>query len=207
VFGTEGLFTGLYEEIVAADFPAIYQRRMAAERRAEAIWEWSPTIVPGLLQTAGYARALLLKGRPRATSEEIEGEVRKRLARQDLLQAPVPPDLRVVLCESVLMRRVGGADVMREQLMALLDHGKRPTTRLRILPLDAEAHLLIDWPASFLTLPNHVTWVCGEAYRTAGIVEEPEQVRAAVRAYTDLMGEALPAPQSADLITEYMEKL
>ncbi|MGN7135775.1 helix-turn-helix domain-containing protein [Streptomyces pseudogriseolus] len=207
VFGTEGMFKLLYEEIVAADFPALYRRRMSLKREAEAIWEWSPTIVPGLLQTEGYARALLLKGKPRATPEEIEGDVSKRLARQSVLHVSAPPDLRVVLCESVLMRRVGNAEVMREQLAALLEHGSRPTTRLRILPLDAEAHLMIDWPASFLTLRNDVTVVCVEAYRTAGIIEEPEHVRPAVRAYTDLMGEALPAPQSATLITEYMEKL
>ncbi|MFF5369353.1 DUF5753 domain-containing protein, partial [Streptomyces sp. NPDC013187] len=158
-------------------------------------------------QTAGYARALLLKGAPRATPEEIAADVSKRLARQAVLQAEAPPDLRVVLCESVLMRRVGSADVMREQLAVLLDHGRQPTTRVRVLPLDAEAHLLIDGAASFLTLPNNVTNVCVEAYRTAGIIEEPEHVRAAVRAYTDLMGEALSAPQSATLITEYMEKL
>lgn len=207
VFNTGGLFKALYEEVVAADFPALYRRRMALERQAEAVWEWSPTIVPGLLQTAGYARALLLKGKPRATQEEIVSDVSKRLARQAVLDVSAPPDLRVVLCESVLMRRVGSADVMREQLAALLDHGNQPTTRLRVLPLDAEAHLLIDWPASILTLPNHVTVVCVEAYRTAGIIEETEYVRPAVRAYTDLMGEALPVPQSASLITEYMEKL
>ncbi|MFD4571346.1 helix-turn-helix domain-containing protein [Streptomyces sp. NPDC058417] len=207
IFSTNGRFKKLYEECVAAGFPDLYRRRMALERQAEAIWEWSPTIVPGLLQTPAYARALLLKGAPRATEEETASGVAKRMARQEVLRAPVPPDLRVVLCESVLKRQVGGLAVMREQLAALLDHGSRPTTRVLVLPLDAEAHLLIENAASFLTLPTSVTVVCVEAYRTAGIVEEPEHVKAAVRAYTDLTGEALSAPRSARLITEYMEKL
>ncbi|MFE4665211.1 helix-turn-helix domain-containing protein [Streptomyces sp. NPDC056734] len=207
IFATKGLFKSLYEECVAASFPALYRRRMTLERQAEAIWEWSPTIVPGLFQTAAYARAVLLKGAPRASADEIEADVTKRLARQDVLRSAVPPEVRVVLCESVLMRRVASAAVMREQLAALVDHGSHPTTQVHILPLTAEPHLLIENAVSVLTLPNHVTKVCVEAYRTAGIIEEPEHVRAAVRAYADLLGEAMPAQESASLITEYLEKL
>lgn len=207
VFLTDGKFKELYEACAAASFPELYRRRMRLERQAVAIWEWSLAVVPGLLQTGGYARAVLQKGDPRASETEIAASVSKRLARQDVLRGAAPPDLRVVLCESVLMRRVGGREAMRDQLAALLTHGEHPTTRLHVLPLDAEAHLLIDGSVSFLTLQNHVTLVCVEAYRTAGIIEEPEHVRAAVRAYDDLMGEALSARESANVITEYMEKL
>ncbi|MEV7286135.1 helix-turn-helix transcriptional regulator [Streptomyces sp. NPDC093252] len=207
LFATKGLFKSLYEDCVAATFPAMYRRRMRWERQAEAIWDWSPTIVPGLFQTAAYAHALLSKGAPRATAAQIEADVAKRLARQVVLRSTAPPDVRVVLCESVLMRRIAGAEVMREQLTALLDHGTHPTTQVNILPLSAEAHLLIDNAISVLTLPNHVTKVCVEAFRTAGIIEEPEDVRVAVRAYTDLLSEALSAQQSASLIAEHLEKL
>ncbi|MEV3873728.1 helix-turn-helix transcriptional regulator [Streptomyces sp. NPDC049906] len=208
VFATNGKFKALYEACIAADFPAVYRRRMELELQADSIWEWSSSVVPGLLQTAPYAGVLLGKGSPRATKEEIAASVRKRLARQKILRSSAPPDLRVILCESVLMRLIGGREVMREQLGTLLDQHNTPTTHVRILPIGAEAHLLLDSSASFITLPNRRTPViCVEAYYTAGIIEDPERVKAAVRAYTDLMGEALSAKQSADLIVKYMEKL
>ncbi|WHM40224.1 Scr1 family TA system antitoxin-like transcriptional regulator [Streptomyces sp. BPTC-684] len=64
IFNTDGLFKGLYEEIVAHSFPALYQRRMTLERNAIAISEWAQTVVPGLLQTHDYAQAILRKGDP-----------------------------------------------------------------------------------------------------------------------------------------------
>ncbi|WP_274559104.1 helix-turn-helix domain-containing protein [Streptomyces spiramyceticus] len=207
VFATDGLFKRLYEDTVAQSFPELYRRRMALEREAVAVWEWSPTIVPGLLQTGGYARAILRKGDPRASDREISANVGARLARQDVLRGAAPPDVRVVLCESVIRRRVGTHEVMRDQLATLLAHGERATTRIQILPLDAEAHLLIEWPVTFLTGPNHVTMVCVEAYRSAAIIDDQEPVRAAVRAYDGVTSEALSARDSADLIRDQMESL
>ncbi|WHM41493.1 DUF5753 domain-containing protein [Streptomyces sp. BPTC-684] len=133
--------------------------------------------------------------------------VRLRLARQEVLRAASPPDVRVVLCESVLRRHLAPRAVMQAQLAALLAHSTHPTTSIRVLPLDAEAHLLLEGSASLLTAPNHVTVVCVEAYRTAGILDDPEHVRAAERAYDELTGEALSIWRSADLITEQMENL
>ncbi|QCX75744.1 hypothetical protein C9F11_10320 [Streptomyces sp. YIM 121038] len=206
-FSTDGVFKALYEEIRVGGFPAIYQRRMDLEREAIAIWEWSPTVVPGLLQTGGYARAILRKGDPRATDDEVYANVGKRLARQDALRGAVPPELRVVLCESVVRRAPCPSQDMRDQLASLLSHARQPTTRIQVLPLDAEAHLLIDGAISLLTSPNHVTVACVEAYRTATIIEDPEHVRAATRAYDELTGEALSRRASADLIRELMERL
>ncbi|WP_406305751.1 helix-turn-helix transcriptional regulator [Streptomyces sp. NBC_00885] len=207
IFKTDGRFKRLYEETAAQSFPELYRRRMAFERAAVSVWEWSPTIVPGLLQTGGYARTLLRAGDPRASEQEIAAQVGARLARQDILRGSAPPDVRAVLCESVIKRRIAPADVMRDQLAALLAYGEGRTTRIQVLPLDAEAHLLIDGPTSFLTGPNHVTMVCVEAYRTASIIEDPEHVRKAARAYDDLTGEALSARDSADLIRDQMETL
>ena len=207
VLETDGQFKRLYDEVVSRSFPALYRRRMGLERQATAIWEWSPTIIPGLFQTGEFARTLFRAGHPRATDEEISALVRARLARQELLRREAPPHVRVVLCESVIRRRVGSHDMMREQLAVLLGLSERPTTRLQVLPLDADPHPLMEWPVTFLTTPNHVTVVCVETYRTTGIIEEPEQIRTAMRAYDDLASEALPARESAALIRAQMERL
>ncbi|MFF4604034.1 Scr1 family TA system antitoxin-like transcriptional regulator [Streptomyces sp. NPDC001339] len=207
VFSTDGLFKRLYEEIVSRSHPALYRRRMALEREAIAVREWSPTVVPGLLQTPDYARLLFRAGNPRASEGEISASVAARMARQGILKADVPPDVHVVLCESVIRRLVGGREVMGEQLAALLKHGAKATTRIQVLPLDAEAHLFIDGAVTLLTDPHNVTRVCADAFRTTAIVEDPEQVRRAVRTYDGLMGEALMARESAYLIKDQMEKL
>ncbi|WP_299532518.1 helix-turn-helix transcriptional regulator [uncultured Streptomyces sp.] len=205
IFRTDGHFKRLYEEAVASSFPALYRRRMALEKTAVAVWEWSPTIVPGLFQTGAYARALLRRGDPRAGEEEIGALVGARLARQDLLRGASPPVVRLIICESVLGRRVGTAEVMRDQLAALLAHTQRLTTRIQVLPLDAEPHLLIDSPITLLTTPQHQTYACVEAFRTAAIIEDVEQVRNALRAYDELTSEALSARDSAALIREKLD--
>ncbi|MEN8653567.1 helix-turn-helix transcriptional regulator [Streptomyces sp. 21So2-11] len=206
-FGTDGLFKRLHDEITTQSFPALYQQRMTLEREAVEVAEWSPTLVPGLLQTPAYADAILRAGDPRASDQEIARLVSARLRRQEVLWGPTPPDLRVVLCESVLLRQIVSAELMRDQLKALLQHADRPTSSLQILPLRAAPHLLMDYGASFLTNKSHVTIVCVETYRTAGMVDDPELVRAATRAYDGLVGEAHPQGMSADLIRDLLETL
>ncbi|WP_411978285.1 Scr1 family TA system antitoxin-like transcriptional regulator [Streptomyces scopuliridis] len=78
------------------------------------------------------------------------------MARQEVLLGPTPPDFSVVICESVVKRNVGGPEVMRAQLGALLLHGARETTILQVLPLSAEPHGLMDCPMSILTPPDGV---------------------------------------------------
>lgn len=207
VFATDGLFKRLAVQAAAQTFPELYRRRMELERGAVRIWEWSPTVIPGLLQTEAYAQALLRAGAPRATDQEISADVVKRRTRQEVLRGDSPPDLRVVLCESVLRRRVTLPDVMRDQLKTLLEHNDRQTTSIQVLPLDAEAHLLIETGATLLTAPTLSTVVCVEAYRTAGIIDDPEAVQAAVRAFEGMISEAHSPRTSASLIRELMETL
>ncbi|WP_308281028.1 helix-turn-helix domain-containing protein [Streptomyces monomycini] len=207
VFGTDGKFRRLHEAAIAASFRSVYRRRMAMERTAVTIREWSPTLVPGLFQTADYARHVFQGGYPRANAREISTSVNDRMARRALLDADTPPDVRVVLCESVLRRHFCPPEVMRRQLKALLVAGSRPTVRVQVLPLDAPAHLFIDGPVSLITSPQHNVVVCVENYRTGGILEDRELVQAALRAYDELTGDALPPRVSARLIAEQMEKL
>ncbi|MEV5596920.1 helix-turn-helix transcriptional regulator [Streptomyces sp. NPDC052496] len=207
VFGTDGKFKRLHEEAVASSFPTLYRRRMTLERAAVVIREWSPTLVPGLFQTADYARSVFKGGFPRAGTREVSAFVNDRLARKAVLDGDTPPDVRLVLCESVLRRRICPPEAMRRQLKALLEAGARPTVRVQILPLDAPAHLFSDWPVTLITSPSHSVSVCVENFRTAGIVDDADHVRTALRTYDELTGDALSARESARLIAEQMEKL
>ncbi|WP_244943385.1 DUF5753 domain-containing protein [Streptomyces inhibens] len=205
VFSTDGLFKRLYEEITAQSFPVHSRRRMKLELRAIAIAEWSPTVVPGLLQTAGYAHSLFREGDPRASDEELAKKVQHRLARQDVLKGSSPPDFSVIICESVIRRTVGGPEVMREQLSALLTHSTQPTTVLQVLPLSAGTHGLMDGSMSILTTPDGPPVIYTEGIRSGAIIDEPSAVRNLSRSYDVLTTPALSRDASARMIRKLME--
>ena len=110
------------------------------EAEARSVWNWEPQIVPGLLQTAAYARAILesWKSVMPTTREEVERRVNVRLARQRLLERTPPLQFSAVIDESVLHRRIGSRSVMKEQLEHLIDAASIPHVQLRILAFDGE---------------------------------------------------------------------
>ncbi|MFH9107220.1 helix-turn-helix domain-containing protein [Streptomyces albus] len=207
VFATDGLFKRLYEEVESRGFPAHSRPRIELEPRAVAIAEWSPTVVPGLLQTPDYARALFREGDPRASDAELASTVHKRMARQEILKGTTPPDFSAILCESVIRRRVGTPKVMREQLAVLLEHGKRPTSVIQVLPLDAGTHGLMDGPLSIVTTADGPPVVYTEGIRSGAIIDEPSQVRHLSRSYDVLTASALSRDTSAQMIRKHMEAL
>jgi len=89
-------------------------------RPASLIRAYEPQVVPGLLQTEGYVRAITVASFPAASEDFTERAVALRLARQQLLTRPEPPGHWVVLDETVLRRPVGGRKVMRAQLEHLI---------------------------------------------------------------------------------------
>lgn len=110
------------------------------EAEARLLWNWEPQIVPGLLQTEGYARALLLSAQPifGLAPGEIERRVAARMTRQDLLTRENPLQLAVVVDESVLYRSFGSRSVMRAQLELLAHRSQWGNVEVRILPLAGE---------------------------------------------------------------------
>ncbi|MGW1839830.1 helix-turn-helix domain-containing protein [Streptomyces sp. NPDC002067] len=207
IFSTDGLFKRLYADIMKSAFSDYAKRRIELEERAVEIADWTPTVVPGLLQTENYARTLLRAGNPRATDAELSKWVKNRIARQAILSRSGCPDLTVVLCESVIRRRVGTPEVMRSQLAYLLSHASRPTTRLQVLPLHAEPHGLMDGPLTTLTLPDGAVLAYTEGIATGAVIEDPAKVRHLRRAYDGVSASALSGMESASLIRRCMEEL
>jgi transcriptional regulator with XRE-family HTH domain len=123
------------------DLPTWFTLYVELEAAARRISTYQPSVVDGLLQTPDYARALFAAGHPRRSAEEIERQVTIRVQRQQqLLARPDPVHLRLVLCESVLLRAVGGPAVLaaqREQLRAL---NQRESVDVRVLTFASGAH-------------------------------------------------------------------
>lgn len=205
VFTTDGKFKRLQRKIIAQSVPERFQQRVELEQRAAAIAVWTPTVVPGLLQTSAYAESLFRGGNPRASDAELSHMVRSRIARQEILDGGSPPDFSAIVCESVIRRTVDNAQVMRGQLAALLKHAARPTTILQVLPLTAGTHGLMDGPLSILTMPDGSTVLYTEDIVSGAIIKDPPEVRRLSRSYNALTAAALSRGASAELIRELME--
>ncbi|WP_408631918.1 helix-turn-helix domain-containing protein [Micromonospora palythoicola] len=120
--------------------PSWFQSYLGLEAAAALIRSYEVQFVPGLLQTREYARAVVLLGHSTAGPEEIDRRVDLRMRRQELLTRPRPPRLWAVVDEAALRRPIGGPQVMRGQLEALLEATRTPNVRLQVIPFAAGGH-------------------------------------------------------------------
>lgn len=120
--------------------PSWFQSYLGLESAAALIRTYEVQFVPGLLQTPEYARAVVLLGHHDAGAEEIDRRVSLRMRRQKLLSRAKPPQLWAVVDEAALRRPIGGAEVMRGQLQALIEATRSPHVRLQIIPFAAGGH-------------------------------------------------------------------
>ncbi|MEU6075084.1 helix-turn-helix transcriptional regulator [Micromonospora sp. NPDC047074] len=120
--------------------PSWFQSYLGLEAAAVLIRSYEVQFVPGLLQTREYARAVVLLGHGRAAPGEIDRRVALRMQRQRLLYRDRPPQLWAVVDEAALRRPIGGPEVMRGQVAALIEATKSPNIRLQVIPFAAGGH-------------------------------------------------------------------
>jgi transcriptional regulator with XRE-family HTH domain len=134
--------------------PNWFQSYLGLEAAASLIRTYEIQFVPGLLQTPEYARAVILLGHSGADSAEIDRRVELRNQRQAILNRPEPPQLWAVIDEAVLRRPIGGTEVMRKQIEALIEASKLPNVRLQIIPFNAGGHAAAGGPFAILRFPE-----------------------------------------------------
>lgn len=135
------------------DVPDGVPAYVGLETAATSIDIYMSVIVPALLQTADYARAVIGAVRPDLPGAEIDRRVELRLRRQALLDQDSPPALRVLLDDTVLRRPVGGEKVMAAQRRRLLEDAARPAVTLQVLPIEAGVHAGMDGPFTIFGFP------------------------------------------------------
>ena len=125
---------------ISARLPGVHAEFLNVEAEAESVWNWEPQIVPGLMQTEDYARAVMLGWHSMFTEppSEIERRVEARRLRQQALQRDPPLQLSVVIDESVLHRKLEEASIMRTQLQHIVEASRLPNISVRILPLKSD---------------------------------------------------------------------
>ncbi|MCX4527372.1 MULTISPECIES: helix-turn-helix transcriptional regulator [unclassified Streptomyces] len=176
------------------------------EREAEAFsLSWYDTlIVPGLLQTEAYARAVFRCRVPYMGEEKIEFQTARRMKRQEILGRPVPPTLGFVVWEAALRDRIGGEEIYREQLRHLRACADRPTISLQVLPLGITAHAGLDGPFILLETPDLQRLAYSETQRGSILVRDPNEVSILSQKYAMLRSQALNVVQTKGLLDQLL---
>lgn len=134
--------------------PSWFEAYIGLEAAAVRFRDFQSMVVPGLFQTEDYARAVLRAAPYPGNSEDVDRQVALRMERQTILSQLNPPDLWVVLTESVIRVNVGGAGVMRAQLRRLIDLAERSNVTLQVLPFTTAAHVQPISPFTILEFPE-----------------------------------------------------
>lgn len=171
------------------------------ESRAERIRCYDATVVPDLLQTAGYAAAVIRAGEEGRAAQQIERRVTERIERQQILGCDRPAELHVVLAEGVLHRPVGTPTVRVDQLRRLIEDGRASHIQICVLPTQAGYVPGMDAPFTVFELPNPYPLIAcvrdlGELFLREASAAEPYAT-----AFDRLSRAALSPDQSAELIT------
>lgn len=203
--GADDLLVDLWPYVYREAFPNWSRKFMEYSARAVAIREYAAHVVPGLLQTEDYARALLRVGRTLDSEEQLEERVALRMGRQERLGTPDRPELWAVLDEAVLRRSVGGQEVMREQLARLLGIVTGPHITVQVLPFDQGEHDVLGGSLTVLTMPDGSEIAYTEGAHYGQLIEDPDEVRRFALSYDRLRAAALPPLMSLDMIRSVME--
>ncbi len=173
------------------DLPVTYSRFIGLESAAEEMRNYEAMVVPGLLQTEEYTRALLEACAPDSDGtlgETVEAHVKARRERQGLLtRADSPLRLIVVLDESVIRRQIGGRDVMRSQLKRLAEAGRMRNVTIQVLPFDGGAYAGMAGSFAILQFADapsvaYAEGLTGDIYQEAGDVQRYHVVFESLRA-------------------------
>lgn len=208
VFGID-FFVELSALVIAYAYPSWFLPYVELEREAITIRSFQSQIMPGLLQTEDYARAMLAPWRP----DNLDDLVAARMTRQTVFERDEPPHTWFILDEQVLRRGIGGPTVMRPQLERLLSAGQHPRCVLQVIPEEVIAHPGLAGPFTMMSFsqegdnepPHDVLYV--EGFSRGRTALDPNEVSEGARVYDLLRSYALSPEESADRIGEYLEGL
>ncbi|MGW2516369.1 helix-turn-helix domain-containing protein [Streptomyces sp. NPDC001617] len=182
--------------------PPTYRDFISLESQASAMRTLETSVVPGLLQTPEYARAVTRAAVDGLDDERLDALVEVRLARQDVLRSDPPLELSAVLDEAVLHREIGGPDVMARQRERLLEAALLPQVRLQVLPFTAGAHVGVTGPFVIFSFSStsDLDVVVLDHLTSSLYLERKEDLRAYTEAFDALRIHALSPEESLDYI-------
>lgn len=178
-----------------------YSTYVGLEAAAVSISDFGLGFIPGLLQTADYARAAMLAGAPRPEPEMVEQGLQGRMVRQRLLHAEHAPRFEAVIEESALHRVAGSRAVMRAQLERLLELSELPNVTLRVFRYDAGAlpaankFIILRFASPDVKDTVYIEGLTGDLY-----LDEPGEVEAYDAAFRTMAGLAASPDETRGII-------
>ncbi|MFI1955956.1 Scr1 family TA system antitoxin-like transcriptional regulator [Streptomyces xinghaiensis] len=203
VLGTDGLFARLWPVMTHNAYPVWFRPFVELEQQAVSLEMYGNVLVPGLMQTEGYARALFSA----AGRMNVEELVSARMHRQRILEREESPRVWVVLDEGVLRREIGCGAVMREQLARLIGVAKSPASVVQVVPACAGAHPGLKGAFNILRFADGPDILLQHGFHRDELIGTPEALTEARHAYELLRAVALAPDASTDLIATVMREL
>jgi transcriptional regulator with XRE-family HTH domain len=198
VFGTPGTFARLQQN-AQTPLPAWFRPWAEIEATATQLCLSEHSLVPGLLQTEDYARAVL-SAEPNTTEDQLDERVAARMERQAILDRPAPPLLWAVLDEAVLHRQVGSAKVTHNQLVHLADLSARPNITIQIVPYSADAYFALLGGFAIAEADGTARVAYLDTACEGYVIENRSLISKLMLIFDTLRSEALPRNASRDLI-------
>ena len=203
-----GLLIRLWPLVQRETLPPWFRGFAELENSAVDIRSFEPVLVPGLLQTEGYIRALLRSRLGYVPPEEADKLVAARANRQEILTRANPPVCTFIVDEAVLRRVVGSREVMRQQLARFLEVGEHGHVFVQVVPFDVGEYAGLDGNLVVLLLSDGKQVAYMESYAgTAVLIHSPEQLAPCSLGFDAMRSVALSPRESAKMIRAAMEEL
>ncbi|MGW0463764.1 helix-turn-helix domain-containing protein [Streptomyces sp. NPDC003027] len=202
VLQTGGFFERTCRRLInASPYASYFEPVVELEALATKICEFAPTVMPGLLQTAEYARAVTLAANPFVTEAYVDEKVTARIERARVLKDATRPEYWVVLHENALLTPVGGPAVMAAQLEHLAALVRERVVLVIVLPREAGAHAAMEGSLRLMEFEDAPPTAYTETSFSGTLLDDPAVVKRVQRAY-DLLRVATLSPEASLALIE-----
>ncbi|MFJ9798209.1 helix-turn-helix domain-containing protein [Streptomyces sp. NPDC101145] len=208
VLGADGALKEVAATITLSGVPAWFEDYLEEEAKAAGIHMYENNVIPGLLQSPRYAKAVFECALPPWDEEEVEALVAARIGRQKVYYRDPRPLVTFVLEKMVLTRPIGGREVLKDCLMHILDIARLPNVTIQVMPEDRETHAGLSGPFTLLDTAQRkaqLVYVEGQGGRYF-VTEQPELGDVFAR-YGTMRAQALTPEASVRLIEQVAQEL
>ncbi|WP_406399722.1 helix-turn-helix transcriptional regulator [Streptomyces sp. NBC_00879] len=205
-FATDGLLSELLSMAQDTSIPDYGRVVVESEDKAARIQVFGSSLVPGLLQTEGYARALFRESLPGESEEQVSERVATRMRRKRVFEKEEKPFYWAIMDEAALRRPIGGAECMAGQFKFMLNAVQSPHVSIQVLPFAQGAHPLLGGSLSLLTLRSGATIGYVESFASGEPVESPRRILELTQMFDIARSKAFPESESLTMIRDYLKE-
>ncbi|MEV0578368.1 MULTISPECIES: helix-turn-helix domain-containing protein [unclassified Streptomyces] len=205
LLGADGFFVRNCAALKSSKYPDHFAEAAEAEARATTIKEYAPQLIPGLLQSEAYARAVFREYQPTAVESAIDELVAARLERAQLLADPTQPMLWAVLDEAVLRRTVGGPEVMADALRHIASLARQRRIIVQVLPFSAGGHAAMGGGLKLMAFSDAPPLAYLDGLGSGQLLDDPSTVRTYELTYDLVVASAISPAASLALIESVAE--